>query len=98
MQIIKEKNGNEITVKIIGRLDTVTGPELEKELQDLTDINKLILDFTKLDYISSAGLRILLTAHKQMSKQGEMVVLHPIESVMEIFEVTGFDDILTIEH
>ena len=81
-----------------GRLDTNTSPELEKELrQALPGVRALELDFEKLDYISSAGLRVLLSAQKIMSRQGEMKVTHVNETIMEIFEVTGFTDILTIE-
>ena len=80
-----------------GRLDTVTAPELEKELKaSLENVSVLTLDFDKLEYISSAGLRVLLAAQKQMAKQGKMKVVHVSESIMEIFEVTGFSDILTI--
>lgn len=81
-----------------GRLDTTTAPELEKELQSSLDgIQTLILDFENLEYISSAGLRVLLSAHKTMSKQGEMKIRHVSPVIMEIFEVTGFSDILNIE-
>ena len=81
-----------------GRLDTVTAPDLEKELKaSLDSVTELVLDFEKLEYISSAGLRVLLSAQKTMAKQGEMKVTHVTEVIMEIFEVTGFSDILTIE-
>ena len=81
-----------------GRLDTVTAPELEKELKaSLDGINELTLDFEKLDYISSAGLRVLLSTQKVMTKQGGLKIVHVNETIMEIFEVTGFTDILTIE-
>ena len=81
-----------------GRLDTVTAPELEEQLKEvLPEIKELTLDFGKLDYISSAGLRVLLSAQKIMTKQGEMKVTNVNETIMEIFEVTGFSDILTIE-
>lgn len=81
-----------------GRLDTVTAPDLEKDLRDsLPDVSELVLDFDKLEYISSAGLRVLLSAQKTMAKQGGMKVIHVNETIMEIFEVTGFSDILTIE-
>jgi len=81
-----------------GRLDTVTAPDLEKDLRDsLPDVSELVLDFEKLEYISSAGLRVLLSAQKTMAKQGGMKVIHVNETIMEIFEVTGFSDILTIE-
>ena len=81
-----------------GRLDTVTAPELEKELKaSLDGISELTLDFDKLDYISSAGLRVLLSTQKVMTKQGALKIVHVNETIMEIFEVTGFTDILTIE-
>ena len=82
---------------LAGRLDTVTAPELEKALMELIpDLTELKLDFTDLDYISSAGLRVLLAAQKAMNKQGSMTLTNVNEAVMEILEVTGFTDILTI--
>ena len=87
-----------MTVSLTGRLDTTTAPELEKELKaSLDGVTTLVIDMTALDYISSAGLRVLLSAQKTMNKQGEMKVVHVGETIMEIFEVTGFSDILTIE-
>ena len=81
-----------------GRLDTTTSPALEKELKDvLGGLTELTLDFSALEYISSAGLRVLLSAQKLMNKQGKMKVSHVNDTVMEIFEVTGFSDILSIE-
>lgn len=81
-----------------GRLDTTTAPNLEKELKSsLDDVTELIMDFEKLEYISSAGLRVLLSAQKTMNKQGEMKIIHVSDTIMEIFKVTGFSDILTIE-
>ena len=81
-----------------GRLDTVTAPELEKELKEtLEGLSELTLDCEKLEYISSAGLRVLLSAQKQMARQGSMKLVHVGEIIMEVFEVTGFTDILTIE-
>ena len=81
-----------------GRLDTVTAPELEKELKESLDgVTELVLDFAKLEYISSAGLRVLLATQKIMNRQGGMKLIHVNETIMEIFEVTGFSDILTIE-
>ncbi len=81
-----------------GRLDTNTSPEMEKELNSvLNGIGELVLDFAKLEYISSAGLRVLLSAQKTMNKQGTMKIINVNETIMEIFEVTGFSDILTIE-
>lgn len=98
MTIHKEKNASELTLALEGRLDTVTAPELETELKaSLEGVTGLILDCEKLEYVSSAGLRVLLSAHKQMSRQGSMKLTHVCETVSEIFEVTGFQDILTIE-
>ncbi len=98
MTIKKTLNGSALTVALEGRLDTTTAPELEKELKDsLSGVDELTLDFTALEYISSAGLRVLLSAHKTMSKQGEMKVTHVNEVVQDVFDVTGFADILNIE-
>lgn len=97
MTIKKELKGKELAVALEGRLDTITAPELETELKaSLDGVEKLTLDFTKLEYISSAGLRVLLSTQKRMKTQGEMVVSNVNETIMEIFEVTGFNDILTI--
>ncbi len=97
MTISKTVNGTELTLALEGRLDTVTAPELEKELKESLDgAESLILDFSKLDYISSAGLRVLLSAHKMMVGKGGMKVTHVNEIVAEVFEVTGFADILDI--
>ena len=98
MTINKNLNGAELTVTLSGRLDTITAPQLEAELkQSLPGIEHLVLDFTDLAYLSSAGLRVLLGAQKQMNKQGDMVVRNVNETIAEIFDVTGFADILTIE-
>ena len=98
MTIEKNLNGTELSMNIVGRLDTTTAPQLDEEIkQNLGGVEKLVLDFAALDYISSAGLRVLLTAQKTMSKQGEMVIKNVNETINEIFEVTGFIDILTIE-
>ena len=98
LNITKNTNETELTVALTGRLDTTTAPELEKELKTSLDgVTALIIDMAALDYISSAGLRVLLSAQKTMNKQGEMKVVHVNETIMEIFEVTGFSDILTIE-
>ena len=98
LNITKNTNETELTVALTGRLDTTTAPELEKELKTSLDgVTALIIDMAALDYISSAGLRVLLSAQKTMNKQGEMKVVHVGETIMEIFEVTGFSDILTIE-
>lgn len=98
MTIEKNLNGAELTMTLVGRLDTTTAPQLEAELKaNLAAVERLVLDFEQLDYLSSAGLRVLLAAQKQMNKQGEMVVRHVNETIAEIFDVTGFCDILTIE-
>ena len=98
MKITKNMNGTELTISLEGRLDTTTAPELEQTLKDsMESANTLTLDFGKLDYISSAGLRVLLSAHKAMSKKGGMKVIHVNDMVSEVFDVTGFADILTIK-
>ena len=98
MTIEKILNGTELTVIITGRLDTTTAPQLEAEFkQNIGGVEKLVLDFTALEYLSSAGLRVLLAAQKVMNKQGEMIIKNVNETINEIFEVTGFIDILTIE-
>ena len=98
MTINKTLDGTNLTLALEGRLDTMTAPELEAELNaSLKDAESLTLDFSKLEYISSAGLRVLLSAHKAMSAKGGMKVANVNEIVREVFEVTGFADILTIE-
>lgn len=98
MNIIKNQNEGILTIALDGRLDTTTAPELEQEIKDSLDgVTELVMDFAKLDYISSAGLRVLLSAQKKMNRKGLMKVIHANDSVMEIFDVTGFADILTIE-
>ncbi len=98
MEIKKTKNGNELTINLEGRLDTTTAPMLEAELkQNIEGIEKLVFDFSLLEYLSSAGLRVLLSAQKVMNKQGEMIVKNVNDTIAEIFEVTGFSEILTIE-
>lgn len=98
MTINKEMNDQVLSVHIEGRLDTTTAPELEESLKDSIDEAKeLILDLENLEYMSSAGLRVLLSAQKQMSQQGSMKVINVNDTIKEIFEVTGFDSILTIE-
>ena len=98
MTISKELNGTDLKIALEGRLDTMTAPELEAELtQSMGNAESLTLDFSKLEYISSAGLRVLLSAHKVMSSKGGMKVTNVNEIVREVFEVTGFSDILTIE-
>ncbi len=98
LNIEKTNNGGALVVSLDGRLDTITAPQLEQELgASLEGVTALTFDMEKLDYISSAGLRVLLSAQKRMNSQGSMKVTHVCETVMEIFEVTGFTDILTIE-
>lgn len=98
MVINKTKDGTSLTLVLEGRLDTTTAPQLELELKSSIDgIDKLFLDFASLEYISSAGLRILLSAQKTMNKQGSMVIRNVNEDVMDIFHITGFDDVLTIQ-
>lgn len=98
MTITKTTEGNALTIALEGRLDTVTTPELEKELMGaLDDIQELTFDFEKLSYISSAGLRVLLSSQKIMNTKGTMKVVHVNENIMDIFEATGFTDVLTIE-
>lgn len=99
MNIKKEQNGSELNIAVEGRLDTITAPELDAELTTaLNGIEKLVFDFENLEYISSAGLRVLLSAQKVMTKQGSMVIRNVKPEIMEIFEVTGFVDILDIEN
>ena len=99
MNISKEQNGSSLTIALEGRLDTMTSPELEAEIKDLSsDVKDLTLDLGALEYISSAGLRVLLAAHKlMMNRDGAMKVAKPNEIVREVLDVTGFSDILTIE-
>lgn len=97
MTIQKTRNDTALTVAVAGRLDTTTAPELEAELKTaLEGVTELTLDLAELEYISSAGLRVVLSAHKTMSRQGEMKVANAGAPIMEIFEVTGFSDILNI--
>ena len=96
IEIIAE--GNKLTIALSGRLDTTTAPKLETELkQNISGVEELVLDLAALEYLSSAGLRVLLSAQKVMNRQGHMVVRNVNEIIMEIFEVTGFVDVLTIE-
>ena len=98
MNIKTEKNGNALTLALEGRLDTTTAPQLDETIKGALDgVADLVLDLEKLEYLSSAGLRVLLSAQKTMSKQGSMVVRNVNETIMEIFEVTGFSEILTIQ-
>ena len=98
MNIEQMKDGKALVLALAGRLDTMTAPELEAVLKDaLAGVEELTFDFEKLDYISSAGLRVLLSAQKTMNRQGSMKVIHANEMIREIFDVTGFADILTVE-
>lgn len=98
LNIKKTLDNDKAVFAVEGRLDTTTAPALEKELKESLDgVSALTLDFSGLEYISSAGLRVLLSAQKIMNRQGEMKIVHVGEVIMEIFEVTGFSDILTIE-
>lgn len=99
MTIKKKAEGEKITLELEGRLDTSTAPSLEQEIKDSVtgEIRELILDFRRLQYISSAGLRVLLAAQKKMNRQGSMVVKNANDMVTEVFQVTGFIDILTVE-
>ena len=98
LNIEKKSEGNNLSFALSGRLDTTTAPDLEKEVKDnIEGVEKLDFDFADLAYISSAGLRVLLSAQKIMNKQGDMVVRNCSDEIKEIFEVTGFSDILTIE-
>ena len=98
MKIEKTLQGKELTIKLEGRLDTSTAPELETEIKGSTDeVELLVLDLEALEYISSAGLRVVLGAQKKMNAQGRMIVKNVNDTVMEIFEITGFTDVLTIE-
>ena len=98
MNITKIAEGSKLTIALEGRLDTTTAPQLESELSAALDgVTELIFDMSNLQYISSAGLRVLLSAQKKMNRQGSMVVRHSNADIMDIFDVTGFTDILTLE-
>ena len=100
MTIEKKENGSEITLLPAGRLDTTTAPQLEEQINAVSEgAERLILDFQELDYLSSAGLRVLLSAHKAFMKRGsgEMIICHVNETIQEVFEVTGFMDIFNVE-
>lgn len=96
MTLSKSNNGDAYTIAIEGRLDTLTAPAFEKEITAITDGETLLVDCAKLDYISSAGLRALLSAHKKFAEKGGMTVTNIGENIADIFEVTGFSNILTI--
>ena len=98
MTINMDRNGTSLTVSLEGRLDTSTAPKLEAELKSaLKGVRDLTIDLADLAYVSSAGLRVLLSAQKVMNRQGEMVVRNANDAIMDVFEVTGFVDILNIE-
>ena len=98
MTITKNQNGSTLEIALEGRLDTMTAPELEAELnRSMPSADSLVMDFAKLDYISSAGLRVLLSAHKVMNTKGGMKIKNVNDVVQEVFDVTGFVDILNIE-
>ena len=98
MTIESKKNAAETTIQVVGRLDTITAPALDKTInEDIGDTKNLILDLKNLEYISSAGLRVLLSTQKKMQKIGSMKVVNVCEEVMDVFEMTGFADILVIE-
>lgn len=97
MKIEKKQENGELSLTLFGRLDTVTAPELENEIGDLSGITELVIDMKNLEYISSAGLRVILKAQKIMNEKGSMKLRNVGESIMEVFEITGFSDFLTIE-
>ena len=98
MTIEIKRNAEETTIELVGRLDTNTAPSLDKTInEDIKDAVNIVLDLKELEYISSAGLRVLLSAQKKMQKIGSMKLKNVCEEVMEVFEMTGFSDILTIE-
>ncbi len=97
MKTEKKYEGETLTITLEGRLDTTTSPELEREIGELNDVRELVIDMKGLEYISSAGLRVILKAQKIMNLKGSMRLINVGESIMEVFEITGFSDILTIE-
>lgn len=98
MEITKTRSGTQLTLNVSGRLDTTTAPQLERTLNaELDGISTLILDVQNLEYLSSAGLRVLLSAQKQMNRQGSMTLKNVSAAVLEIFDITGFTDFLHIE-
>lgn len=98
MKIIETRAADKLTIAIEGRLDTMTAPELENALTSLLkDVKELVIDMTNLEYVSSAGLRVILKAQKVMFAQGSMKIVGANESILEVFEITGFTDILNIE-
>jgi anti-sigma B factor antagonist len=97
LNINKTIEGTKAVIALSGRLDTLTSSDLDAQLKELTNITELVFDFTGLEYVSSAGLRVLLSAQKSMKGKGTMKVTHVCDEIMQIFEVTGFDTFLTIE-
>ena len=98
MTIEIKRNGTETVIELVGRLDTTTAPALDKTInEDMGETKNLVLDIKGLEYISSAGLRVMLAAQKKMQKIGSMKVTNVTDAVMEVFDMTGFTDILTIE-
>ena len=98
MTIEKKINGDAVTLIVSGRLDTQTAPKLENEIEEtISEIKELVFDMTNLEYVSSAGLRVILKAQKIMNTQGSMKLMGVNDSIMEVFDITGFLDILTIE-
>ena len=97
MTVNKIQNGSSCTLSVKGRLDTVTAPALEAEIAKITDADSLVIDFKELEYISSAGLRVLLATHKNFVKKGGLTITNTNETVNDVFEVTGFNDILVIK-
>ncbi|MGN0554097.1 MAG: STAS domain-containing protein [Oscillospiraceae bacterium] len=98
MTITNERNDDQLNITVEGRLDTTTSPQLEAFLSENTDgVKDIVMDMEMLEYISSAGLRVLLAAHKKMNKAGSLTLKNVCDEVMEVFEMTGFADILTIQ-
>ena len=98
MQIVKSLDGGKLNVALEGRLDTMTAPELEAQIKgDLESASSAVIDLEKLEYVSSAGLRVILSIHKALAGKEGLIVKNPNETVSEVFEVTGFSDILNIE-
>ena len=97
MTIDRRQDGDRLTIALTGRLDTATAPQLEKELKDLSGVSGVTLDFSALEYISSAGLRVLLGTHKALCGKGGLKIVHVNELVQEVFDVTGFAEILDVE-
>lgn len=98
MKINKEINNNVLTLSLEGKLDTITSPELEKVIkEEIDNVTEIVMDFKKLEYVSSAGLRVLLSTQKQISTKGSMTIINVSEEIKQVFEITGFNDILHIE-